>query len=485
MSFVARHGIGTNERDRGVADVAAKIAAETLEVVRFSFVDQHGILRGKTLVASEAIKALDDGCALTTTLIAKDTAHRTAFSVFDPSRNPDGRLPLAGMEGAADMVMIADPATFKVLPWAPRSGWVLCDLYFPTGAPVPFSTRGILRETHARLNRAGYDFVAGLEVEFHIFKLDDPKLGVADSGQPGTPPDVSLLTHGYQYLTEQRYDAMEPILDILRRDILALGLPLRTLEVEFGPSQVEFTFAPGVGLASADRMVLFRGAVKQIARRHGYHATFMCRPRLPNVQSSGWHLHQSLIDRATGQNAFTGAGGPTAAAAMSPVAWHYLAGLLDNARAATIFAAPTLNGYKRYRPYSLAPDRAIWARDNRGAMLRVISRPGDPATRIENRVGEPAANPYLYLASQIIAGLDGIERRLEPPPSADAPYETKAAPLPGSLAEAAAALRDSACFRAGLGDAFVDYYLHIKEAEIARFESEVSDWEHREYFEMF
>src|SRR5262245_63338360 len=108
-------------------------------------------------------------------------------------------------------------------------------------------------------------------------------------------------------------------------------------------------------------------------------------------------------------------------------------GLLAHARATAAFTTPTINGYKRYRPYSLAPDRAIWARDNRGVMVRVIGQPGSPATRLENRVGEPAANPYLYVASQIYSGLDGIARRLDPVPSADTPYETHATLLPNNL----------------------------------------------------
>ena len=115
---------------------------------------------------------------------------------------------------------------------------------------------------------------------------------------------------------------------------------------------------------------------------------------------------------------------------------HYLGGLLAHARAAAAFTTPTVNGYKRYRPYSLAPDRAIWARDNRGVMIRVMGQPGDAATHLENRVGEPAANPYLYLASQIYAGLDGIARKLDPGPSADTPYETAAPLLPNDLGEA-------------------------------------------------
>ena len=116
-------------------------------------------------------------------------------------------------------------------------------------------------------------------------------------------------------------------------------------------------------------MVLFRSAVKQIARRHGYHATFMCRPKLPNVFASGWHLHQSIVSRASGENAFMA---KDRGEALSPFGRAYLAGLLEHARASTVFTTPTINGYKRYRSYSLAPDRAIWGRDNRGVMIRVL-----------------------------------------------------------------------------------------------------------------
>jgi glutamine synthetase len=170
---------------------------------------------------------------------------------------------------------------------------------------------------------------------------------------------------------------------------------------------------------------------------------------------------------------------------LSATGWNYLAGLLAHARSATAFCAPTINGYKRYRSYSLAPDRAIWGRDNRGVMLRVLGGPNDSATRIENRAGEPAANPYLFMAAQILAGLDGMERRLEPGPPADTPYEAPAELLPKTLREAIDALRADPFFRAKMGAAFVDYFTAIKDAEIARYEQEVSDWEQREYFEMF
>ncbi|MCP4620475.1 MAG: glutamine synthetase [Bradyrhizobium sp.] len=478
MSFVERHGLWSAEQKEAAGRLARIVEERKLEVIRLAFPDQHGILRGKTLIAGEAIASLQSGCSMTTSLLAKDTAHRSVFPVFSSG----GGFGMKEMEGAADALMVADPTTFRVLPWAPTTGWMLCDLYFNDGRAVPFATRGLYARVLDQLAKRGFEFVAGLEVEFHLFKLDDAKMAPQDAGQPGNPPDVSLLSHGYQYLTEQRYDQMEPALEIIRRDVLALGLPLRSVEVEFGPSQCEFTFQPTKGLVPADTMVLFRSAVKQIARRHGYHATFMCRPKLPNIFASGWHLHQSLVSRATGENAFMA---KDEGEALSAFGKHYLAGLLEHARASTVFTTPTINGYKRYRSYSLAPDRAIWGRDNRGVMIRVLGGPGEAATRLENRIGEPAANPYLYMASQILSGLDGVDRKLDPGPSADAPYETKAALLPKSLREAVFALSDDPFFRDALGAAFVDYYVHIKNAEIDRFQAEVSDWEHREYFELF
>jgi glutamine synthetase len=180
---------------------------------------------------------------------------------------------------------------------------------------------------------------------------------------------------------------------------------------------------------------------------------------------------------------------------LSPFGRNFLAGLLAHARAAAAFATPTVNGYKRYHGVnSMAPIQAVWARDNRGVMVRVMGDTDDPATHLENRIGEPLANPYLYMASQIHAGLDGVARKLDPGPSADSPYEVSAEPLPKTLDEALAALRKNECFRAGFGEAFVNYYVHIREAEIARFHkdskdnkgsTEVTDWEQREYFDLF
>lgn len=483
VTFVERHGLWTDAHAKAATRVERIIKKDKLEVVRFSFADQHGVLRGKTLLAAEAAGAMRSGVTMTTTLLAKDTAHRTVYPVFTPG----GGFAMEEMQGGGDFVMVADPTTFRILPWANKTGWLLCDIYFTNGTPVPFSARARCRDALNTLAKAGFDFLAGLEVEFHLFKIENPRLAPADATWPPEAPEVSLLTQGYQYLTESRYDMLDPALAILRRGIEQLGLPLRSVESELGPSQCEFTFRPQTGLASADTMVLFRAAAKQIARRHGMLASFMCRPALPNVMSSGWHLHQSLLEAKSGRNAFAF----DHADMLSTVGRYYLGGLLAHARAAAAFTTPTINGYKRYRAYSLAPDRAIWGRDNRGVMIRVLGQPGDPATHLENRVGEPAANPYLYVAAQIYSGLDGIARRLDPGPSADTPYEAAAALLPKNLSEALTALRADETLRAGFGRGFTDYYTHIKAAEIERFQKEADDrpdvtsWEQKEYLDLF
>jgi glutamine synthetase len=477
--FISAFKLWTDDERDTASEILARIKQEKLEFVRLSFADQHGILRGKMLVASEIESVFRSGCAIPVTLLGKDTANRTLYPVF----SADGGFGLSLMGGAGDMLMVPVPTSFKILPWAPNTGWMLCDIYLKDGAPVPFSTRYLYRRALERLATAGYDYFAGLEVEFYVMKLEQDRIRPEDATQPPPPPPVSLLAYGYHYLTELRIDQLDPVIQLLAPQLQALGLPVRTFEGEFGPSQLEITFNPTHGLAAADNMTLFRSAVKQICRRHGYHATFMCRPGFPNVFSSGWHLHQSLREHRTGNNAFA----PIHADdIISATGQRFIAGVLKHARASCLFTTPTINGYKRYQPYSLAPDRAIWGRDHKGAMLRVVSAgPGDPGTRIENRVGEPAANPYLYMASQVISGLAGIEEELVPTTVSDTPYEAQAERLPGSLMEALDAFREDELYARELGKPFVEYMLKIKDAEIARFMSEVTDWEHREYFEMF
>ena len=266
------------------------------------------------------------------------------------------------------------------------------------------------------------------------------------------------------------------------------------MEDEWGPGQMEFSFSPIGGLAAADAVVLFRSAVKQMCQRRGLLATFMCRPGLPNFFSSGWHLHESLISRQDGQQRVR----QREDDACPRPGRQFVAGLIEHALPMMVFATPTVNGYKRYRPYSFAPDRVCWAVENRGALVRVQGAPGDASSHVEMRMGEPAANPYLYMAANIAAGLDGIRRGLEPPPPVEAdPYAAEAPMLPTSLAEAVSALDEGRRSTAqAFGDTLVDYLLQMKRAELARYDAamaenpppegqDVSDWEMREYFEFY
>jgi glutamine synthetase len=219
----------------------------------------------------------------------------------------------------------------------------------------------------------------------------------------------------------------------------------------------------------------------------------MCRPALKGYYSSGWHLHQSLVDRNSGRNLFMPEDEHDC---LSSLGRAFLGGLMKHAAPCTAFATPTVNGYRRFRPNSLAPDRATWCYDHRGVMLRVLGGPGDPATRLENRIGEPAANPYLYILSQIVAGLDGIENKLDPGPPEDDPYNSERPRLPTSLPAALDALEREPLMRAQLGGVFIDYYLKLKRNEAGRFAQWLKDtgapagdeptaWEQNEYFDFF
>ncbi len=489
-SFAEYCGIHDATRQRALEQTQALIQASGIELVRFAWCDLHGTLRGKTMVASAAAKAMLDGMGLVSTLLLKDTSDRTAFKVFEAG----GTAGLPGFEFASNLLLLADPASFKQLPWASATGWVQGQPWMQDGSPVELDTRRILQRALARLAEAGYGMKCGLEIEFHIYRITgdgaQDQLDPEQAAWPGLPPKVAMIHPGYNLLSEHWADMAEEPLRIVQHTAQALGLPLQSLEIELGPSQVEAVFDATDALTAADNMVLFRSAVKQALRRAGYHAAFMCRPPFPNIMSSGWHLHQSLVDLNTGANLFQreapapGTQPTDAQYTVSPLGEHYLAGLLAHARGMTVFCTPTINGFGRFRPNALAPQAVLWGRDNRGAMLRVVGQPGDTATRIENRIGEPAANPYLYLAAQIHAGLDGITRQLKAPVATDAPYGEAGVRIPTSLGEALEALQGDALLGQAFGDSFIDYFTRIKQSEISRHEqaADKDDWQRREYF---
>ena len=483
-----RCGLHDAERERAVQQLLRRIEAGGIQQVRLMWCDVHGMTRGKTLMPQALRSALMDGLGMVSTLMLKDTSDRTAWKVFE-AHGTDG---LDGFGAANNLMLLADPHSWVELPWAPGTGWLRCQPWFADGTAVPLDTRRVLQQALARLAQQGWGLRCGLEVEFHIYRIRNAQaaLDPAVADWPGLPPEVELIHPGYQLLGEAWADLADEALGIVRDTACALGLPLASLEIELGPSQVEAVFAASDALAAADQMVLFRNGVRQALRRRGYHASFMCRPPFARIMSSGWHLHHSLVRRDDGTNLMrrdAPASGSTADDALhtlSDPGAQWLAGLLAHARGMAAFCTSTANGYGRFQPNMLAPCAAVWGRDNRGAMLRVVGEAGDAATRIENRIGEPAANPYLYIAAQIHAGLDGIARGLSAPAATRSPYQPGLPALPTSLSEALDALSQDAALIEGFGRAFTDYHQRIKRSEAERraAAADTLDFDRREYF---
>jgi glutamine synthetase len=489
-TFIERHALWSDEQRRLAADVMRRVAAQKLRFIRLAWGDTHGYSRAKTLTIPAFVSALTNGYNIGVATTTLDSAGARVFASFARG----GGMGLTEMTGSPNLTIVADPATFRVLPWADGVGWILGDEYFNDGRAFHFSPRQLLRRTLLRLAERGCKSVIGPEIEWYLLRVVEGHLSEDNVGAPGLrgrPIKTVPVEPGYHYHSESNMDLMHEVFDALGSAFEAMGLGLRSIENEWGPGQVECTFAPRSALETADNVLLFRTATRQICRRLGYFATFMCRPALKGFYPSGWHLHQSLIDAATGDNLFmprkTGE-------VLSPLGQSYLAGLLQYAAPATVFATPTVNGYRRLRPNSLAPDRPTWAYDHRGAMIRVLGGTDDPATRLENRVGEPAANPHLYILAQIVTGLAGIETRAVLPPPSDEPYAAERPLLPKSLSEALDALDTEPLFRRALGDTFVDYFVKLKRTEAGRYQSslqgaspgdEPSEWEQNEYFDFF
>ena len=490
MSFAQRCGVHDAARQAACQAVLRRVQEAGVQQVRVSWADLHGTLRGKTLVCDEGMQALADalqgGIGMVGTVLLKDTSDRTAFKIFQPGA-------MAGLErfaAAANVQLLPDPASLTMLPWAPGTAWLRAQPFWADGSPVAVDPRGVLQRVLATLATQGLALQCGLEIEFHIYRIVDDRLAPDDSAWPAEPPAVRLIHPGYHLLSEAHADLADEALALVRRTALGLGLPLRSMEIELGPSQVEAVFAPTDALTAADQMVMFRNGVRQALRRAGYHASFVCRPPLPQAVASGWHLHQSLR-AADGSNAMAQSsprGLPgDADQVLSATGVHWLAGLLAHAPGMAALCAPTLPAYSRYQGSVMAPQAAVWGLDNRGAMLRVVGAAGDTATRIENRLGEPLANPYLAIAAQVLAGLDGLQRQLQPGPATEDPYAAGQQALPTTLAEALHALDADTVLQHGLGAPMAQVFAAIKRQEVARHAQAVdaAQWERREYFSRY
>ena len=491
--FIAKHDLWTADQTRSAAEVRRRVTTDKIKLIRMAWSDTHGASRAKAITVPAFLSALENGYNIGVATTTLNSAGARAFASFARG----GGMGLDEMTGSPNLVIVPDPTTFRVLPWEPEIGWILCDEYFVSGVPFHFSPRQLLRKELLSLSQRGMNCMVGLEVEWYLLRVAEDHLTSEHVGTPGTR-GRAIKTYpaepGYSYHSETNFDLMQAPINALVSAYEGLDLPLRSIENEWGPGQVECTFSPRDALAAADDYVLFRTATRQVCRRMDYFATFMCRPALRGYYSSGWHLHQSLIDAKTGFNLFM----PTDdSQPLSSIGMQYLGGLVRHAIPATVFAAPTVNGYRRFRANSLAPDRVVWGLDHRGVLFRVLGAVGDPASRIENRLGEPAANPYLYILSQLITGCDGLDNPNDLGRPETDPYVAERPKLPTTLTDALNAFEAEPLFRRKLGDVFIDYYLRLKRTENGRFLAsleekqieppgeETSEWEQNEYFDFF
>jgi glutamine synthetase len=491
-SFVSEFGLWDDRQQAAAEQIQAHL--DEVDLVRVVYCDPHGLARSKTLSAALFRTVLRNGLDFSPGPFLFDTGHAVAVDFL-----ADPGLGVGEIAGAGDFVLVPDPWTFLVLPHTePRTAWILGDEFLRDGTPHPLATRNVLRRVCDRYAARDLVPVIGLEVEWYLTRLLDDSPGNEGNGfgMQGPAPDVAAVNAGYQFNLDSFYDSVAPVTDPLAAMLMALGLPLRTMEHESGPGQIETTFSPMAALDAADAMLLFRTLVKQTCARRGYHASFMTLPRVDGFDPSGWHLHQSVMSTKTESNLFA-ADGP--GDVLPPEASAYIEGLLRRAREFCLLSVPTVNGYRRFAPqFSLSPTAANWRFEDRSAMIRVLG--GDGGAHVENRVGEPCANPYLAMAAQLSAGLDGLapdESSGGPAAGAAAapPAGSGAAGLPTSLRAALAAFRASDSARDLLGVPLAACLAKLKESEASRFEEwcarerpaadEVTEWEQREYFRVF
>ncbi|AQS65678.1 glutamine synthetase family protein [Streptomyces pactum] len=482
-SFVAGHGLWDQARIAAAELIEASLA--DLDLVRLVFGDPHGLARSKTLTAEAFRGVLRNGMNFSPGPYLFDTGHAVAVDFLG-----EHGIGVDEIAGAGNFILVPDPLTFHELPGGDaRTAWVIGDEYLRDGSPHPLSSRAVLRHVVDRYTERDLAPVLGLEVEWYLTRrLDDAPGNTGNGfGLQGRPPRVAALNAGYQFNLDGHYDTVAPLTDPLALHLLALGLPLRSMEHESGPGQVETTFSPMSALDTADAMLLFRTVTKSWCARRGHHASFMSQPLLDAADPSGWHLNQSVAHLASGSNLF---GTEDPSDGLSPHGKAYAEGLLNWARDLFLLSVPTVNGYRRLAPeHTLAPTRLGWSQEDRSAMVRVVGH--GAGAHLENRIGEPCANPYLAIAAQLFAGLEGLTAPAAP---ADA---TGAAPchgtggVPRHLREALDA------FRAGraaqlLGEPLTACLTKLKESELRRYEAwclqaapapgRVTEWEQREYF---
>lgn len=433
-----------------------RLAAEGVDVVRVTYPDLIGTERARDVLLDHLPSACEHGLAF-------------CRAVYHTSPQGDVVAVPGGLDaGLPDITVRPDLDTLASLPWEPGVATCLGEVTDPaTGNPAAESPRDLLRSVLSRCQEYGLRPVVGPELEYFLLEADPG----AATGWRRCPE-----TSGAVYTAGLRADPGNHLLRTLRR-LRDLGLGVVTGNHEFDGGQYEINLRHSEALDAADRAFRFKAAVKELARQEGRLATFMAKP-FSDAGGSGFHLHLSC-ENAEGRNAFDD---PTAAHGLSATARHALAGLLAHAPALAALANPTVNSYKRFGPDTLAPWLIDWGLDNRSAMIRIPPERGAGA-RLELRLGDASAHPYLLIAATIAAALLGIQAGEEPPaPLEGYGYDTgRSAILPMSLPAALDALEADTALTDVLGKDFTSSFLTYKRDEIERFGRHVTDWEFTEY----
>jgi glutamine synthetase len=422
------------------AAAAQRFSADGVRFVRVNHADPHGRCRSKELPIDRLPMATGG------------IGYCAASLVEGLDGEPLMGEAFPGGQGFPDLHAIADLASARIAPWQPDTLWLLADLVEAGGAPSPLCMRGVLQRVIARLARHGLRAMVASEPEFYILRV----------GDGGAIEHYSPLS-GMAYTTGVRADPT----GLVRRihgHLDAFGLGVTTALREFSPGQFEINLAHADALTAADNAFLLEEVIKELAAAEGLLATFMAKP-LADSEGSSHHVHASLW--RDDDNAFD-EGGELSAAARS-----FAAGLMLHAQGLSALAAPTINSYKRLGNGELCPSSATFGGDSRQAYVRVPPERGR-ATRVELRVGDASANPYLLIAGMLAAGLDGIERGLDPD-------STPAVPLPRSLDAALVALEADGVLAEMLGAQLLEAMVAVKRRELERFGLAVTDWEWREY----
>ena len=422
-----------------------------VRTVRVVFPDLHGIQRGKDIPRAELARAMDDGLAFCQVVMGTDLRHTPV---------------VGGEEGYRDMVAMPDLSTLVELPWEPDVAACMADLH-SGGAPEPTDVRALVGRAEAALAELDFAAQIGPELEFFLCEPD------GDGGWRRHVDNLSMV-----YTVGPQADP-QGVLKGLLEGCHALGIGAFAANHEYMNSQYEINLRHCAPLAASDHAFRLKAAVKDYAAQRGLLATFMGKP-FNDQGGSGTHVHVSL-DR-DGANRFDD---PDAPDGLAPEVRHFTAGVLAHAPALMAFLNPTVNAYRRILPDSLAPTHANWGLDNRTTFVRIPPERGH-GCRIELRVGDGSANPYLVTAATLFAGIDGLRRELEPPApltgdAYTAPAEEAGDPLPLSLDAALDALQADALLTEACGDELVQTFVTLKRFELERCRQHTSDWDLAEY----